>query len=167
LSSYQTGPDLLALYSNNDEQAVSDVSLSHIIEIQILFAMMKLFQDAAAINMLTMAIPGVPGQDYPIFAEVPETSFSCEGRVEGGFYADVQSQCQPFHICGNDGESLKKFSFLCPNGTLFNQVQKSSSNKIKRLWTIALLKRWKSFRNTSFVTGGSTLIVPNLKTFTA
>ena len=29
-------------------------------------------------------IPGVPGEDYPIFAEVPETAFSCEGQVPGG-----------------------------------------------------------------------------------
>jgi len=73
--------------------------------------------------MLSMAVPGIPGQDYPIFAEVPETSFSCEGRVEGGFFADTQSRCQPFHICANDGDGLKKFSFLCPNGTLFSQVR--------------------------------------------
>ncbi len=72
--------------------------------------------------MLSMAVPGTPGQDYPIFSEVPMTSFSCEGRAEGGFFADAQSRCQPFHICANDGEDLKKFSFLCPNGTLFSQV---------------------------------------------
>ena len=29
-------------------------------------------------------IPGVPGEDYPIFAEVPESGFSCEGQVDGG-----------------------------------------------------------------------------------
>jgi hypothetical protein len=78
--------------------------------------------DSSSINMLTMAIPGTPGQDYPILAEVPETDFSCEGRVEGGYYADVTSQCQPFHICASDGTSLVKYSFLCPNGTLFSQV---------------------------------------------
>ena len=29
-------------------------------------------------------IPGVPGEDYPILAEVPELSFTCEGRIAGG-----------------------------------------------------------------------------------
>ena len=101
LSSYQTGPDLLAI--NSDLDRTTD--------------------DSASINILTMAIPGTPGQDYPILAEVPETDFSCEGRVEGGYYADVTSQCQPFHICASDGTSLAKFSFLCPNGTLFSQVK--------------------------------------------
>ncbi|XP_040580935.1 uncharacterized protein [Lepeophtheirus salmonis] len=67
-------------------------------------------------------IPGVPGVDYPIYNEVPETSFSCEGQVEGGYYADPEAECQAFHICIADGEgSLLKASALCHNGTIFNQ----------------------------------------------
>ena len=66
-------------------------------------------------------IPGVPGQDYPIFVNPPETSFLCDSQIEG-YYADPESDCQAFHICANDGNSgLLKYSFLCPNGTLFNQ----------------------------------------------
>ena len=30
---------------------------------------------------LAEAIPGIPGDDYPIFAEAPETSFLCDGQV--------------------------------------------------------------------------------------
>merc|ERR1711892_793779 len=72
--------------------------------------------------MLRMAVPGNPGEDYPIYAEVPETIFSCEGRVEGGYYADTEAECQPFHVCSADRDGgLNKNSFLCPNGTLFNQ----------------------------------------------
>ena len=71
---------------------------------------------------LASNIPGVPGEDYPIFAEVPETGFSCEGQVDGGYYADPEAECQAFHICTADGAGgLAKYSFLCPNGTLFNQ----------------------------------------------
>merc|ERR1711936_266860 len=67
-------------------------------------------------------IPGVPGDDYPIYAQVPDTSFLCDGQAEGGYYADVEAECQVFHICGSDGNGgLTKYSFLCPNGTLFNQ----------------------------------------------
>merc|ERR1711936_785932 len=67
-------------------------------------------------------IPGVPGDDYPIFAQVPDTSFVCDGLVEGGYYADPETECQVFHICGNDGNGgLTKYSFLCPNGTIFQQ----------------------------------------------
>merc|ERR1712179_247843 len=63
---------------------------------------------ADPLAMLQGAIPGVPGEDYPIYAEVPETGFACEGQVDGGYYAD-----------GEGG--LAKYSFLCPNGTIFNQ----------------------------------------------
>jgi len=72
--------------------------------------------------MLQSAVPGVPGEDYPIYAEVPETAFSCEGQVDGGYYADPEAECQAFHICTADGAGgLAQYSFLCPNGTLFNQ----------------------------------------------
>jgi len=77
----------------------------------------------SGIDMLRMSVPGNPGQDYPIYAEIPETSFTCDGRVEGGYYADVEAECQPFHVCTTDSASgaLLPISFLCPNGTLFNQ----------------------------------------------
>jgi len=82
------------------------------------------FSDAAGGSggSLEETIPGVPGDDYPIFAEVPETSFFCDGQADGGYYADPEAECQVFHICANDGnQGLAKYSFLCPNGTLFNQ----------------------------------------------
>jgi hypothetical protein len=34
--------------------------------------------------MLEKSIPGVPGQDYPILSEVPDSAFTCEGQVDGG-----------------------------------------------------------------------------------
>merc|ERR1719471_1094437 len=77
---------------------------------------------ADPLKMLMNAVPGVPGEDYPIYAETPETAFSCDGQVDGGYYADEEAQCQVFHICTADGAGgLAKYSFLCPNGTIFNQ----------------------------------------------
>ena len=39
-----------------------------------------------------------------------------------GYYADPEADCQVFHICTADGQGgLAKYSFLCPNGTIFNQ----------------------------------------------
>ncbi|MPC10643.1 hypothetical protein E2C01_003282 [Portunus trituberculatus] len=49
---------------------------------------------------------------------VQETSFSCQDRPYG-YYADVEAECQVFHICNNNA----KWSFRCPNQTLFNQVR--------------------------------------------
>ena len=42
--------------------------------------------DAAAAELAALEanIPGIPGEDYPIYAEVPETAFACDGQVDGG-----------------------------------------------------------------------------------
>jgi len=63
------------------------------------------------------AIPGEPEVDYPIFSEIPETSFDCNQQEYPGYYADVEARCQVFHICALN----KTFNFLCPNGTIFSQ----------------------------------------------
>ena len=43
---------------------------------------------------LEVNIPGIPGEDYPIYANVPDTGFTCDGLVEGGYYADPSAECQ-------------------------------------------------------------------------
>merc|ERR1712025_521793 len=101
-----TSPEEVPIYGSND--AVSTYQAS----------------DAGAdpLSALASNIPGVPGEDYPIYSEVPETAFACDGQVDGGYYADPEAECQVFHICTADGAGgLAKYSFLCPNGTLFNQ----------------------------------------------
>ena len=58
----------------------------------ILFAMLKFPQWVHAdhngsddpLDWLRESIPGEPGVDYPIFAEVESTAFSCKDRVFGG-----------------------------------------------------------------------------------
>merc|ERR1712170_292374 len=78
----------------------------------------NIIQDS--ISSLGGSVPGLPGEDYPILSTPPVTSFSCDDKVNGGYYADVEARCQAFHICAGE-EELQIFSFLCPNGTLFNQ----------------------------------------------
>lgn len=40
-------------------------------------------------------IPGIPGHDYPIYHEVPETSFDCHNvPAIPGMYANVETGCQ-------------------------------------------------------------------------
>merc|ERR1711910_311596 len=78
-------------------------------------------QEDDPVAALAEGIPGEPGEDYPIFAFAPDTSFLCDGKIEG-YYADPEADCQSFHICANLGDGgLTKYSLLCPNGTLFNQ----------------------------------------------
>ena len=65
------------------------------------------------------------GQDLQ---EIPaDLNFSCDGR-EYGYYADPATNCQVFHICLGDGDI--KWSFLCPNQTIFNQVIISTKNSL-------------------------------------
>ena len=30
---------------------------------------------------------------------IPETSFTCEDKITGGYYADQEADCQLFHVC--------------------------------------------------------------------
>ncbi|KRG00679.1 mucin-5B isoform X2 [Drosophila mojavensis] len=46
-----------------------------------------------------------------------KTSFSCAGRP-AGYYADVETGCQVYHMCDGLG---RQFSYTCPNTTLFQQ----------------------------------------------
>ncbi|XP_063229271.1 uncharacterized protein LOC134534716 [Bacillus rossius redtenbacheri] len=56
------------------------------------------------------------------FDNLPDTNFSCENKVIGGYYADVETGCQMFHVCtiGQKGE-ITDIKFLCLNGTVFDQ----------------------------------------------
>ncbi|KZC15103.1 hypothetical protein WN55_06599, partial [Dufourea novaeangliae] len=65
-----------------------------------------------------IGVTGQPGVDFPALTTIPATSFSCRG-LKGGYYADLETNCQVFHICDNG----RKISFLCPNGTIFQQSQ--------------------------------------------
>ena len=40
--------------------------------------------DDPNLAMLEKAVPGIPGEDYPIYSEVPESAFTCDGQVDGG-----------------------------------------------------------------------------------
>ncbi|EEZ97295.1 cuticular protein analogous to peritrophins 1-J isoform X2 [Tribolium castaneum] len=63
-------------------------------------------------------VTGKPGVDFPVLSHIPRTTFNCR-NVDSGYYADLETDCQVFHIC----EEGKKISFLCPNGTIFQQSE--------------------------------------------
>ncbi|XP_040572141.1 uncharacterized protein [Lepeophtheirus salmonis] len=54
------------------------------------------------------------------------TSFSCDGQAYG-YYADVDNNCQIFHIClpieDDAGQIIEttQYSFVCGNTTIFDQ----------------------------------------------
>ncbi|KAG7162967.1 pro-resilin-like [Homarus americanus] len=80
-------------------------------------------QDELAALLESIPGGGVPGEDYPILASPPNTGFSCDDQAVQGYYADTASEagCQVFHICQDRARRRQQDSFLCPNGTIFNQ----------------------------------------------
>ncbi|XP_033215278.1 uncharacterized protein LOC117171778 [Belonocnema kinseyi] len=65
------------------------------------------------------ATRGKPHVDYPAYSSIPPTDFSCKEQRYKGFFGDPAARCQVWHYCDLNGG---KSSFLCPNGTIFNQV---------------------------------------------
>ncbi|XP_023332376.1 uncharacterized protein LOC111704380 [Eurytemora carolleeae] len=68
---------------------------------------------------------GLPSDSDSIRNNIVD-EFTCEGRTYG-YYADVANECQIFHICYPvqypDGqEEMFKWSFICPNQTVFDQA---------------------------------------------
>ncbi|KAL4706253.1 hypothetical protein ACJJTC_017420 [Scirpophaga incertulas] len=66
----------------------------------------------------------VPGEDYPIYTEVPNgLSFTCDDKIPG-YYADPETMCQVWHWCvpGIGGNIM--YSFICAPGTVFNQMSR-------------------------------------------
>ena len=44
------------------------------------------------LDWLRDSIPGEPGVDYPVFAEVADTGFDCAGRVHGGQSKEITEE---------------------------------------------------------------------------
>ncbi|XP_043479361.1 uncharacterized protein LOC122509388 isoform X2 [Leptopilina heterotoma] len=71
-------------------------------------------------NGFGLCSAGEPG--YLDFDNLPETNFSCQGKVIGGYYADVEAGCQMFHVCTiGQKDEIMDIKFLCLNGTVFDQ----------------------------------------------
>lgn len=67
----------------------------------------------------------LPSNATAIRAEITDT-FSCDGKIYG-YYADVDNDCQIFHIClpvtyADGKENMFRWSFVCPDETIFSQV---------------------------------------------
>lgn len=50
---------------------------------------------------------------FPFFSLLPSPA---------GYYVDTEARCQVFRVCAHTDLSGIGFTFLCPNGTLFNQA---------------------------------------------
>ncbi|XP_031848201.1 uncharacterized protein LOC116433820 [Nomia melanderi] len=48
-------------------------------------------------------------------------NFSCQDRIYG-YYADMENDCQIFHVCMPQARGAMRWSFICPAETVFNQA---------------------------------------------
>ena len=78
------------------------------------------------INVLNLFEKKLAGLELPnnatsIRENIVDT-FSCEGRIYG-YYADMENECQVFHVCLPQQRGSSRWSFICPAETVFNQVR--------------------------------------------
>lgn len=77
-------------------------------------------QEAASLGTLTL-----PSNATSIRADITD-NFSCSNKTYG-YYADVENDCQIFHVClpvtyADGRENTFRWSFICPEETIFSQV---------------------------------------------
>ncbi|KAJ0170362.1 hypothetical protein K1T71_014290 [Dendrolimus kikuchii] len=85
--------------------------------------MLKLLRDMANQTNAADSL-SLPANATSIRENITDT-FSCENRTYG-YYADVDNECQIFHICyptqmASGRNVTMKWSFICPAETVFNQ----------------------------------------------
>ncbi|KAJ8707267.1 hypothetical protein PYW08_011401 [Mythimna loreyi] len=78
-----------------------------------------------ATNQTTADTLNLPANASSIRENITDT-FSCENRTYG-YYADVDNDCQVFHVClpsqTPSGRNVTyRWSFICPKETVFNQA---------------------------------------------
>ncbi len=57
---------------------------------------------ASALLLALLLAPPAYGQKRPPNYSpdaIPDTDFTCEDKITGGYYADAQAECQMFHVC--------------------------------------------------------------------
>lgn len=50
--------------------------------------------DYASLNTPEGGTPGKPGEDYPAYSTIPQTSFNCKTQRYKGFFGDPETNCQ-------------------------------------------------------------------------
>lgn len=90
-----------------------------------------------------MSTLNLPSNATSIRADIVD-GFTCANKTYG-YYADVDNDCQIFHVClpviYPDGkENTFRWSFICPEETLFSQVCKNFFFFEEFLFNVTLIK---------------------------
>lgn len=85
---------------------------------------------------------------YPTYSNdnLPDTKFSCDDKIHGGYYADLDTGCQMYHICARDKYgAMENSRFLCGNETVFDQRRLVC----REYWKVNCQESPKYYRNAS------------------
>ena len=110
--------------------------------------------EADPLKMLMNAVPGVPGEDYPIFSEAPETAFSCDGQIDGGKKISIRN--------GGDCSDLIQAIMLMKRPSVkYSTFAQLMELEVLPSTAFSAPTEPSSTRTISSVTGGSMLIALN------
>ncbi|XP_015918273.1 uncharacterized protein [Parasteatoda tepidariorum] len=57
-----------------------------------------------------------------LFASVPPLNFTCDNKIAGGYYADIDTGCHIFHLCAPSNlQTLTDHPFCCHPELVFDQ----------------------------------------------
>jgi len=88
--------------------------MHHLVYDNCIFSRSNLFQPPKTGGLL------LPDNATLIRENIVDT-FSCQDRIYG-YYADMENECQIFHVCMPQTRTAIRWSFICPAETVFNQV---------------------------------------------
>jgi hypothetical protein len=75
----------------------------------------------------------------PNYHHMPETSFTCAGKVVGGYYADPDADCQMFHVCVQVDENDVSLIWILSQ----NQKKKKNDVEVKGWAQRELFTCWR------------------------
>lgn len=95
-------------------------------------------------DMMIISTLNLPSNATSIRADITD-GFSCRNRTYG-YYADVDNDCQIFHVClpvgyADGKESTFRWSFICPEETVFSQVSSFHIIHKKAFYISCILNR--------------------------
>lgn len=87
-------------------------------------------------QMMIISSLNLPSNASSIRTDITD-SFSCHNKSYG-YYADIENDCQIFHVClpvtyADGKEALFRWSFICPEETIFSQVCKAYKSIVNLL----------------------------------
>ncbi|XP_034658123.1 titin [Drosophila subobscura] len=119
LTAYQKRKNTAAIVAREDKPEPATAEVQEVQEMESESEAAPAAAPAAPLGTLTL-----PSNATSIRADITD-NFSCANKTYG-YYADVENECQIFHVClpvtyADGRENTFRWSFICPEDTIFSQ----------------------------------------------